>query len=60
MVNKLIINFIKNINNNLKKGDDMLFSDWELRLVLILIVMVVMLTVVDLGLSFDELLNFII
>lgn len=38
----------------------MLFNDWELRLVLILIVMVVMLTIVDLGLSFEELLKFII
>jgi len=38
----------------------MLFNDWELRLVLILVVMVVMLTVIDLGISFEELLNFII
>jgi len=38
----------------------MLFNDWELRLVLILIVMVVMLTIADLGLSFEELLKFII
>ena len=38
----------------------MLFNDWELRLVLILVVLVAMLTIVDLGLSFEELLKFII
>jgi len=48
------------INIKFFKRGDMLFNDWELRLVLILVVMVVMLTVIDLGISFEELLNFII